>query len=202
VDGAASSSATAAVGSSPSQDKSFYFLQSTQAGCQPSTTSTSRSTRETPALTSLTGLPSRSGRRECWRYRPVPPRQVPPPTALRPLLPPQQQWRVLRFPEQQGAGAPSTPRALQQWGLGFDYQWLPPPCPTCLPRPVRRLGWRYLLQARKLSRQQINLRHEYSATLVKTAYLLRCGLCDLQFLRHALAGRVARPPRRRGQTSL
>jgi hypothetical protein len=38
--GAASSSATAAAGSSPSQDKSVDFLQSTQAGCQPSTTTT------------------------------------------------------------------------------------------------------------------------------------------------------------------
>jgi hypothetical protein len=37
----ASSSATAAAGSSPSQDKSVDFLQSVQAGCQPSTTTTS-----------------------------------------------------------------------------------------------------------------------------------------------------------------
>jgi hypothetical protein len=39
--GAASSSATAVAGSSPSQDKSVDFLQSTQAGCQPNTTTTS-----------------------------------------------------------------------------------------------------------------------------------------------------------------
>jgi hypothetical protein len=38
--GGASSSATAVAGSSPSQDKSVDFLQSTQAGCQPSTTTT------------------------------------------------------------------------------------------------------------------------------------------------------------------
>jgi hypothetical protein len=37
---------------------------------------------------------------------------------------------------------------------------------------------------------------------VKTAYLLRCDLSDFQLLGHALAGRIARPPRRRGQTSL
>jgi hypothetical protein len=35
-----------------------------------------------------------------------------------------------------------------------------------------------------------------------TAYLLGRGLRDLQLLRHALAGGVARPPRRRCQTSL
>jgi hypothetical protein len=38
--------------------------------------------------------------------------------------------------------------------------------------------------------------------LLKKAYLLRCGLRDLQFLGHALAGHVARLPWRRGQTSL
>jgi hypothetical protein len=40
VGGAASSPATAVVGSSPSQDRSVDFLQSIQAGCQPSTTAT------------------------------------------------------------------------------------------------------------------------------------------------------------------
>jgi hypothetical protein len=39
--GAASSSATVVAGSSPSQDWSVDFLQSIQAGCQPSTTTTS-----------------------------------------------------------------------------------------------------------------------------------------------------------------
>jgi hypothetical protein len=46
------------------------------------------------------------------------------------------------------------------------------------------------------------LRHEYSTISVKTAYLLRRGLSDLQFLHHALPGRIARPPWWRGQTSL
>jgi hypothetical protein len=40
VGGVASSSATAVAGSSPFQDKSVDFLQSTQVGCQPSTTTT------------------------------------------------------------------------------------------------------------------------------------------------------------------
>jgi hypothetical protein len=81
---------------------------------------------------------------------------------------------------------------------------------SCLPHRVplafvallNGLGRRHLLQARKLCRQHINSRHEYSATLVKMAYLLRCGLSDLQFLGHTLAGRIARPPWRCGQTSL
>jgi hypothetical protein len=42
------------------------------------------------------------------------------------------------LPEEQGAGAPSVPRALRQWGLGYDSQWIPPPCPTLLRRPARR----------------------------------------------------------------
>jgi hypothetical protein len=33
----------------------------------------------------LTGLPSRSGRRGCWRCPPVQPRQAPPPAPLWPL---------------------------------------------------------------------------------------------------------------------
>jgi hypothetical protein len=64
--GAASSSATAVEGSSPSQDRSVDFLQSTQVGCQSSSTTTSSTTREGSSLTSLTGLSSRPGRRGCW----------------------------------------------------------------------------------------------------------------------------------------
>jgi hypothetical protein len=41
-------------------------------------------------------------------------------------------------PEQQGAGAPFAPRVLRQWGLGFDSQRLPPPCPTRLRCPDQR----------------------------------------------------------------
>jgi hypothetical protein len=40
ADGATSSSATAVEGSSPSQDRSVDFLQSTQIGCQSSSTTT------------------------------------------------------------------------------------------------------------------------------------------------------------------
>jgi hypothetical protein len=48
----------------------------------------------------------------------------------------------------------------------------------------------------------VNSRQKYSTTLLKTAHLRGRGLGDLQLLRHALAGRIARLPRRRGHTSL
>jgi hypothetical protein len=171
--GAASSSAPAVEGSSPSQDRSVDFLQSTQVSCQSSSTTISSTTREGSALTSLTGLSSRSGRRGCWQCPPVQPRRAPPSAPLRPLpllqqrQPVQRPLALLRLPllqrqwlralcslEEQGAGAPSALRALQQWGLGYDSQRVPPPCPTRL----RRLRRRHLLQARKLSHQQVNSR--------------------------------------------
>jgi hypothetical protein len=79
---------------------------------------------------------------------------------------------------------------------------LPHRVPLAFVALINGLRRRHLLQARKLSRQHINSRHEYSTTLLKTAYLWGRGLGDLQLLRHALAGRIARLPRRRGQTSL
>jgi hypothetical protein len=48
----------------------------------------------------------------------------------------------------------------------------------------------------------MNSGHQYSTTLLKMAYLLGRGLRDLQLLGHAFAGRIARPPQRRRQTSL
>jgi hypothetical protein len=40
--------------------------------------------------------------------------------------------------EEQEAGAPAASRALQQWGLGYDSQRVPPPCPTRLRCPDQR----------------------------------------------------------------
>jgi hypothetical protein len=57
-------------------------------------------------------------------------------------------------------------------------------------------------KAREFRRQHTTSRHKYSTTLFKEAYLLRRGLRDFQLLGHALAGHVARPLRRRRQTSL
>jgi hypothetical protein len=68
------------------------------------------------------------------RRRPV---QRPP--AL--LWPPPLQRRRLRAPcspEEQGASAPTAPRALQQWGLDYNFQRAPPLYPTRLRRPLRR----------------------------------------------------------------
>jgi hypothetical protein len=60
----------------------------------------------------------------------------------------------------------------------------------------------HLQQARKVHRQHMNSRHQYSTTFFKMAYLSGCGLRDLQLLGYALAGHIARLPWRRGQTSL
>jgi hypothetical protein len=79
---------------------------------------------------------------------------------------------------------------------------LPHRVPLAFVALINGLRRRQLLQSRKLSRQHTNSRHKYSTTLLKTAYLWGRGLSDLQFIRHALAGRIARLPRRRGQTSL
>jgi hypothetical protein len=120
-------------------------------------TTTPSTTREGSALTSLTGLSSRSGRQGCWQCLPVQPWRAPPPAPLWPLpllqrrqpvqcspalqRPPLLLRRRLQAPcslEQQGAGAPSAPGALPQWGLGYDSQWVPPLCPTRLRRLDQR----------------------------------------------------------------
>jgi hypothetical protein len=83
--GAASWSATVVEGSSPCQDRSVDFLQSTQVGCQSRSTTTSSTTREGSTLTNLTELSSRSGRQGCMQCLPVQPRRAPPPAPLWPL---------------------------------------------------------------------------------------------------------------------
>jgi hypothetical protein len=90
-------------------------------------------------LTSSTGPPSRLGRRGYWQCRPVLPRQAPPPAPQQPLPLQWQQRLALCSPKQQGAGAPSAPKAPLLWGLGYDYPQLAPPrCPNRLRRPAQR----------------------------------------------------------------
>jgi hypothetical protein len=79
---------------------------------------------------------------------------------------------------------------------------LPHGVPIAFVALLNGLGRWHLLQARKLHHQHTNSRHQYSTTLLKMTYLLGCGLRDLQLLGHAFSGRIARPPWRRGQTSL
>jgi hypothetical protein len=114
-------------------------------------------TRESSALTNLTGLSSRPGHRGCWQCLQIHPRRVSPLAPLQPLPPPQRRqpvqcppvllrppplrrWglRVLCSLDEQGAGAPAAPITLQQWGLGYDSQPAPPLCPTRLRRPPRQ----------------------------------------------------------------
>jgi hypothetical protein len=202
--GTASSSATAVAGSSPSQDKSVDFLQSTQAGCQPSTTTTSN-----VLLGKDQRLQARSNHRHGWGAEDT--SDVDQSRLGRRLL--------LRFSSRcLFSGSSGQLRApLSNRGLALQLRqelfygggwaittpsWLPHCVPIAIVTLLNGVGKRHLLQARKLHRQHTRSRHKYSTTLFKTAYLLGCGLRDLKILGHALAGHIARLPWRRGQASL
>jgi hypothetical protein len=176
--GTASSSATAVEGSSPSQDRSVDFLQSTQIGCQSSSTTTPSTTREDLALTSLTGLSSRSGRRGCWQCLPVQPRWAPPLAPLRPLpllqqrqpvqrppallRPPLLQQQRMRAPcslEEQGAGAPTAQELFNSGGWATTPSGFPHRVPLAFVALISGLRRRHLLHARKLSHQEVNSRN-------------------------------------------
>jgi hypothetical protein len=83
-----------------------------------------------------------------------------------------------------------------------SFSCLPHRVPDAFVALLNRLGRWHLLQARKLRHQHATSRHKYSTTFFKMAYLSGCGLRDLQLLGNALAGHIARLPRRRGQASL
>jgi hypothetical protein len=95
-------------------------------------------------------------------------------------------------------------RALLWWGLGCGFfQPALPPCPSRL-RPLGLRGRkaespastrRSVVSIHNIARQVLN----YST---RGVYLLRRSLSDLQLHGDALACHVARPPRRRRQTSL
>jgi hypothetical protein len=61
-----------------------------------------------------------------------------------------QQLRVPCSPEEQGAGAPSVPGVLRQWGLGCDSSGFPHRVPLAFVSLINGLRRRQLLQARKL----------------------------------------------------
>jgi hypothetical protein len=66
--------------------------------------------------------------------------------------------------------------------------------PLALVTLISELRRRHLLQGRKVHRQQVDSKHEYSTTLLKMAYLWGSGLRDFQLLPHALAERIVRLP--------
>jgi hypothetical protein len=204
VGGAASSSATAVAGSSPSQDKFVDFLQSTQTSCQPSTTTTSN-----VLLGKDQYLQARPDHRHGWGaedtsnvdqsclgrrlFLRLSSRFLLSSSSGRFCASLSSRWlaRHLRQKLLHGGGwATTTP------------SWFPHCAPIAFDALLNRVGRRHLLQSRVLRRQHIRSRHEYSTTLVKTAYLLGCGLSDLQLLGHALAGHVVQLIWRRGQASL
>jgi hypothetical protein len=88
-------------------------------------------------------------------------------------------------------------------GLGCGWlQLVLPLYPNHLRHPALRGRKAESPASKEFRRQYTTSRHKYSTTLFKEAYLLGCGLRDLKFLGHALAGHVARLLRRRRQTSL
>jgi hypothetical protein len=119
--GVASSSATAVAGSSPSQDKSVDFLQSTQTGCQPSTTTTSN-----VLLGEDQYLQARPNHRHGWGAEDT--GNVDQSYLCKRLFL-RLSSRCLfsgssgRFcaPLAARAGASSAPKAPPRWGLGYDY---------------------------------------------------------------------------------
>jgi hypothetical protein len=202
--GTASSSATAVAGSSPSQDKSVDLLGSIQAGCQPSTTTTSNA-----LLGKVRHLQARSNHRHGWGAEDT--GDVDQPCLGRRLLL-RLSSRCLLSGSSGRFCAPLSNRGLvlqlrQELFYGGGWStttpsWLPYCVPIAFVTLLNGVGRRHLLQARKLRHQHTASRHKYSTTLFKTTYLLGRGLRDLQLLRHALPGHVARLPWRRGQTSL
>jgi hypothetical protein len=198
--GAVSSSATSAAGSSPSQDKSVDFLQSTQIGCQPSTTTTSN-----VLLGKDQYLQARPDHRHSWGAEDT--GNVDQSCLGRRLLL-RLSCRCLFSGSSGRFYAPLSNRGLALqlrqdlfYGEGWaktSPSWLPHGVPIASIILLNGVGRRHLLQATKLRRQYTTSGHKYSTTLFKTAYLLGRGLRDLQLLRHALAGHIARLPWWRG----
>jgi hypothetical protein len=191
-------------GSSLSQVKSVDFLQSIQAGCHPSTTTTSNA-----LLGKDQHLQARSDHRHGWGAKDTGDVDQ---SCLGRRLFLCLSSRCLFSSSSGRFCAPLSNRGLALqlrqelfYGRGWAMttpSWLPHCVPIAFVTLLNRVGRRHLLQARKLRRQHKTSRHKYSTTLLKTAYLLGRGLRDLQLLGHALAGHVAQLPWRRGQTSL
>jgi hypothetical protein len=124
------------------------------------------------------------------------------PAPPRPPLLPQQQPRAPCSPDEQGLALHLRQELFDSGGWATTPSGFPHRVPLAFVALISGLRRRHLLQARKVHRQQANLSHEYPTTLLKMAHLWGRALGDLQLLRHALAGRIARLPRWRGQTSL
>jgi hypothetical protein len=167
VGGAASSAATAVAGSSPSQDKSVDFLQSTQAGCQPSTTTTSN-----VLLGKDQYLQARPDHHHGWGAEDT--SDVDQSPLGRSLLL-RLSSRCLSSGSSGWFCAPLSNRGLAlqlRQDLFYSGGWvattrsqLPHCVPTTIITPLNGVGRRPLLQARKLRRQHTISRHQHSTTL-------------------------------------
>jgi hypothetical protein len=191
-------------GSSPSQDRSVDFLQCIQAGRQPSTTTTSN-----VLLGKVQHLQARPDHRHGWG--PENTSDVDQSCLGRRFFL-RLGSRCLFSSSSGGFCAPLSNRGLalhlrQRFLHGGGWATTTPsPRPHGVPigsdALINGVGRWHLLQSRVLHCQHTRSRYEYSTTLVKTSYLLGCGLSDLQLLGHTFAGHIARLPWRRGQTSL
>jgi hypothetical protein len=187
--GAASSSVTAVAGSSPSQDKSVDFLQSTQAGYQSSATTTSN-----VLLGKDQHLQARSDHRHSWGAEDTGNVDQ---SCLGRRLFLRLSSRCLLSGSSDRFCAPLSSRGLALqlrqklfYGGGWATTtpiWFPHCVPIAFDALPNGVGRRHLLQARELGHQHTTSRHQYSTTLFKMAYLLGRGLRDLQLLGHALA---------------
>jgi hypothetical protein len=165
--GATSSSATAAAGSSPSQDTSVDFLQSTQVGCQPSTTTTTNE-----LLGKDQHLQARSDHRHGWGAEDT--GDVDQSCLGRRLLL-RSSSRCLFSGNSGRFCAPLSSRGLARhlrqeifYGGGWATttpNWLPHGVPIASVTLLNGVGRRHLLQARKLRRQHTTSKHQYSTTL-------------------------------------
>jgi hypothetical protein len=160
-------------------------------------------TREGSTLTGLIGPPSRLGRRGCWHINQ--------PSLSRRLLLGLCSRCLLHNSSGRCSALLSNRGLARQLRQEFIYgggwavagsSWLSHCVSIAFVTLLNGVGRRHLLQVREFRRQHTTSRHKYSTTLFKTADLLGRGLCDLLLLGHALTGHVARPPWRRGQTSL
>jgi hypothetical protein len=193
VGGAVSSPATTVAGSSPSQVKSVDFLQSTQAVCQPSTT-----TKSNILLGKDKHLQARPDHHHGWGAEDAGDINQP---SLCGCLLLGLCSRCLLSNISGRCGTLLSNRGLarqlrQEFIYGGDRapagsSWLSHCVPIAFVTLLYGVGRRHLLQAREFRRQCTTSRHKYSTTLFKTAYLLGRGLRDLQLLSHALAGHAS-----------
>jgi hypothetical protein len=165
------------VGSSPSQVKSVNVLQSTQAGCQPSTT-----TKSNVLLGKDKHLQARPDHRHGWGANDA--GDINQPSLSERLLLGLCSRCLLSNSSDRCSTLLSNRGLAQQLRQEFIYggglapaasNWLSHCVPIAFVTLLYGVGRRHLLQAREFRRQCTTSRHKYSTTLFKTAYCWGSG---------------------------